>query len=159
MSCLRLQKWHVLVVSRSGSEFFSKSRPLLIEHLHEIIETPVIIYRAIVSLPFIMLFEVLALFSSDVYLLLGKIANHHSLFSQSMCNEMRGFFVQAVLLFFSTLLLGDPLVKVGDMYVPAGLLLAPNPFRADLVKLLVMPSVALETTDAVEAFPVVHPCC
>ena len=59
---------------------------------------------------------------------------------------------------FAALFLGNPLVNLGEMNVPAGLLLAFVPFGADLIELLVIPAIAFEAADVVKASLVVDPC-
>ena len=130
-------------------EFFPKAQTLVGEHLHKTVKPPIIVHHAVAYLPLAPLFGDLALLLLDDHLPKGAIADHHSPFSQFVCDEMRGF-VQTVA-FFIAFLPGDPLVDLGEMDVPAGLLLALVPFGADLVQLLVVVAVALEAADVVEA--------
>src|SRR5579859_491660 len=89
-------------------EFFPNMQTLVGEHLHKAVETPIIIHQAIAYLPLALFFGGLLLPFLDGHLLLGKIANHHSPFSQSVRDEMGGF-MQTVLL-FTLLLLRDSFV-------------------------------------------------
>src|SRR5260370_70634 len=52
-----------------------------------------------------------------------------------------------------------PLGDAGEMGVAAGFFFALVWLGGDFMDLLVIPAVALETADAVEASLVVHPCC
>jgi hypothetical protein len=153
-------KWHALLVLADmahpgrialiyDKEFFPKTQTLVGEHLHKARDSPIIVHHTVTYLPLPPLFGDLALLFLDDHLLLGKIADHHSPFSQSVCDEMGGF-VQTVSLFVA-FLLGNPLVDLGEMNVPAGFLLAFVPFGANLVQLLVVVAVALEAADVVEA--------
>ena len=72
-------------------EFFPKTQTLVGKHLHKAIEPPSIIHHAIADTPLVPLLPGLLLLLFDDHLLLGKIANHHSSFSQSVCDEMGGF--------------------------------------------------------------------
>src|SRR5205085_5271703 len=119
------------------------------KHLHKTIEPPIIVHHAVADLPLAPLFAGLMLLLLDDHLPLGKIADHHSPFSQSVRDEMRGF-VQTVLL-FAALLLRNPLVDCGEMDIPAGILLALVAFGGILVELVIVPAVTLESDDVVEA--------
>ncbi len=163
-----LPQWHVLLVfagmTHPGGialinyrEFFPKTQTLVFEHLHKAVETPVIIDHAVPDAPLVPLLAGFALSLLDNHLPLGKIANHHSPFSQSVRDKMGGF-VQTVPLFVA-LALGHPLVHTREMDVAAGLLLAAVTLRADFVQLFVMPAVALKAADVVEAPLVVDAGC
>jgi len=89
-------------------ECFPKAQTLVFEHLHKAIQPPIIIHRPIANASLLPLLGGLVLLLLDDHLPLGKIADHHSPFSQSVCDEMGGF-VQTVLL-LTTLFLGNPLV-------------------------------------------------
>ncbi len=116
--------------------------------MHKAIESPIIIHQAVTDLPLAPFFRGLSLVSFDDHLPLGKIADDHSPFSQSVGDELRSF-MQTVAL-FAALLLGNPLVDVGEIDVPAGLFLALVAFGANLVELFVVPAIALEAPDVVE---------
>jgi hypothetical protein len=137
-------------------EFFPKAQTLVGQHLHKAIEPPIIICHAVAYLPLAPFFGGLVPLILDDHLPLGEIADHHSPFSQSVCDEMGGF-MQTVLL-LTPLLLCYPLIHLGEMDVAAGLLLALVPFRADFIQLFVVPAVALKSTDVVEAPLVVDAC-
>ncbi len=66
--------------------------------------------------------------------------------------------MQTVLLFVA-LAFRDALVHLGEMDVPAGLLLAFVPFGTNFIKLPIVPAIALEPADVVEAPLVVEACC
>jgi hypothetical protein len=88
------------------------------------------------------------------HLPLGKVANHHGAFNQSVSDEMRGF-VQTVTLFVA-FALRDALIDLTQMEVPARLLLAEIALRANLVELPVVPLMAPEATNVVDAPLLVH---
>ena len=90
---------------------------LILEHLHKAVETPIIIYHAVTDAPLVPLFGGLVPLLFDDHLPLGKIADHHSPFSQLVRDEMGGF-VQTVVLFVA-LAFCYPLVHLGEMDVPA----------------------------------------
>jgi hypothetical protein len=134
-------------------EFFPKTQTLVFEHLHKAVETPVIIDHAVADASLVPLPTGLVLSLLDDHLPLGKIANHHSPFSQSVCDEMRGF-VQTVPLFVA-LAFRHPFVHAREVNVAAGLLLAAVALRANFVQLFVVPAVAPKAANAVEASLVV----
>jgi hypothetical protein len=149
-----LPQWHHLLVFAQMThpgriafvyyiEFFPKAQTLVLEHLHKAVETPIIIYHAVSSLPLALFLVGLMFLFLDDHLPLGKIANDHSPFSQCASDEMGGFMQTVSLL--APLLLCHPLVDTREMEIAAGLLLAFVPFRANLVKLLVVPAIALLT--------------
>src|ERR1700730_15863403 len=123
-------------------QFFPMQQTLVGKHLHKAVETPIIIYHSITNLPFPFLFRGLVLFFLDGHLPLGKIAYDHSSFSQSVRDEVGGF-VQTVLLFM-TFVLRYPLVYLGKMDIPAGLLLAFVTFRTDFVQLFIVVAIAFK---------------
>ncbi len=103
-----LPQWHVLLVLTGMAhpgciafayyiEFFPVMQTLVFEHLHKAVEPPIIIHQAVAYLSLAPFFGGLVLLLLDDHLLLGKIADHHSPFSQSVCDEMGGF-VQTVAL-------------------------------------------------------------
>src|SRR5260370_22815588 len=141
----------------NNMQLFPKAQTLIFEHLHKAVEPPIIVDHTIADAPFVPLLPGLMLLLFDDHLPLGKIADHHSPFSQSVRDEMGGF-MQTVLL-FTTLLLRNPLVHLGEMDVAAGFLLALVSFGANLIELLVVPPIPLEPTDMVEAPLVVVACC
>ncbi len=98
-------------------EFFPKAQTLVDKHLHKAIETPIIIHHAVADLPLLALLGGLILALLDDHLPLGKIADHHSPFSQSVCDEMGGFMQTVVL--FAPFVLSNPLVDLGEMNVAA----------------------------------------
>ncbi len=130
---------------------------LVPKHLHKAVEPPIIIDHAVTNAPLVSLLPGLMLFFRNDHLPLGKIADHHSPFSQSVRDEMGGF-MQTVLL-FAPLAFCNPLVDVGEMDVPAGFLLALVPFGADFVQLFIVPAIALEPANMVEASLVGVACC
>src|SRR6266567_7274476 len=138
-------------------EFFPVQQTLVGKHLHKAVEAPVIIHHAVADTPLPPLFGCLFLLLLDDHLPLGKIANDNSPFSQFAIDEMGGL-VQTVSLFIA-LALSNPLVHLGEVQVAPRLLLAAVALRADFVQLLVVPTVALEAADVVEAPLIVHPCC
>jgi hypothetical protein len=138
-------------------EFFPKTQTLVCKHLHKAVETPVIVDHAVPYAPLVSLFAGLALSLLDDHLPLGKIADHHSPFSQSVRDEMGGF-VQTVAL-FAALAFGHPLVHTREMDVAAGVLLAAVSLRADFVQLCVVPAVVPKAADVVEAPLVVDAGC
>ena len=79
-------------------QFFPKAQTLVGKHLHKAIKTPIIIYHSIANAPLVPLFGDLLVFFLDDHLPLGEITDHHSSFSQLVCDEVGGF-VQTVLLF------------------------------------------------------------
>jgi hypothetical protein len=79
-------------------EFFPRAQTLVGEHLHKAVESPVIVDHAVTDTPPVSFFAGLVFLLLDDHLLLGKIADDHSPFSQSECDEMRGF-VQTVALY------------------------------------------------------------
>ena len=89
----------------------------------------------------------------DDHLPLGKIANDNSSFSQFASDKARGF-MQIVPVCVARAF-GHTLVPIREKDVAARLLLAPVPFRADFVQLFVVPAIALEAADVVEASLVV----
>ena len=97
------------------NEFFPKAQTLVGKHLHKAVETPIIIYHAVAYLPLAPFFAGLALLLFDDHLPLGKIADHHSPFSQSVRDEMGGF-MQAISLFVA-FLLGNTLVDGREMLI------------------------------------------
>ncbi len=135
-------------------QFFPKAHTLVDKHLHKAVETPIIVHHAVAYLPLAPLFGSLALLLLDDHLPLGKIADHHSPFSQSVCDEMGGF-MQIVLL-FAPLLLRNPLVDLGEVNVAAGFLLALVALGADLIKLFVVVAIALEAADVVKTSLIIH---
>src|SRR6266699_411525 len=128
---------------------FPKAQTLVDQHLHKAVEPPVIIHHAVADLTLAPLFGGFFLMLLDDHLPLGKIADHHSPFSQSVRDEMGGF-MQTVLLFVA-LAFRYPLVDFGEMDIPAGMLFAAVPLRANFIQLLVVPSVTFEPADVVEA--------
>src|SRR5690348_3118822 len=127
------------------------SVPTLVgEHQHKAIQAPVIEDRPIAI-------AVLLLVGLGNHLPLGEIANHHGAFNQSVGDEMRGF-VQTVTLFVA-LALRDALINLREVEVAAGFLLAAVPLRTNRVELAVVPVVALEATDRVDAPLLVHARC
>ena len=103
-------------------QFFPKAQTLVLEHLHKAIESSIIIDHAIAHASLVLLFMSLMLLLGNDHLPLGKIANHHSPFSESVCDKMGGF-VQTVLLFVA-LAFRHPLIHSGETNVAARLLLA-----------------------------------
>ena len=72
-------------------ECFPKAQTLVFEHLHKAIETPIIIHQAVADTSLVPLSGgLLFLFRND-HLPLGKIADDHSPFNQSVRDEMGGF--------------------------------------------------------------------
>ncbi len=140
----------VLIFSK---QFFPKAPTLVLKHLHKAIEPPIIIHHAVADLPLAPLCAGFLLLLPDDHLPLGKIADHHSPFSQSVCDEMGGF-MQTVALFIA-LAFGHPLVDPREVEVAARLLLAAVSLGANFVQLLVVPAVAAEAADVVEASLVV----
>ena len=92
-------------------EFFPIKQTLIFEHLHKAIKSPIVVYHTVADLSFPLLSASLMLFLRKDHLPLGKIADHHSSFSQSVRDEM-GCFVQTVTLFVA-LALGNALVHLG----------------------------------------------
>jgi len=99
-------QWHVLfvlagmthlrrIVFVDDMQLFPKAQTLVREHLHKAVEPPIIIHQAVAYLSLAPFFRGLLFFLFDDHLLLGKIADHHSPFSQSVRDEMGGF-VQTV---------------------------------------------------------------
>src|SRR5690242_21905858 len=78
-------------------EFFPNMQTLIGKYLHKARETPIIIYQTVTNLSFSPFFAGLMFLFLDDHLPLGKIAEHHSPFSQSVGDEM-GSFMQTVLL-------------------------------------------------------------
>jgi len=72
-------------------QFFPKAQTLILKRLHKAIESPIIIHHAVTYASLVPLFAGLVFFPGDDHLPLGKIADHHSLFNQSVCDEMGGF--------------------------------------------------------------------
>ena len=124
-------------------QFFPNVQTLVFQHLHKAIKTPIIIHHAVTDLSLALFLVGLVLLFLDDHLPLGKIANDHSPFSQCASDEMGGFMQTVSLL--APLLLCHPLVDTREMEIAAGLLLAFVPFRANLVKLFVVPAIALLT--------------
>src|SRR5712692_3217214 len=129
-------------------EFFPKAQTLVGQHLHKAVESPIIIHHAVADAPPGALFGGLLLLFLHDHLPLGKIANHHSSFSQSVCDQVRSF-MQTVALFVA-FLFRDPPVHLGEMDVPTGLLLTTVTLGAYLVRLFVVPTVAPEPANVVE---------
>ena len=70
-------------------QFFPKAQTLIDKHLHQAVESPVIIHYAVVDAPLVLFFGGLVLFLFDDHLLLGKIANDNSPFSpKHLCIEV-----------------------------------------------------------------------
>src|SRR5947209_4994787 len=140
----------------NAMQFFPKAQTLVVKHLHKAIETPIIIDHTVTYLSLALFLGGLVLLFLDDHLPLGKIADHHSPFSQSVCDQMGGF-MQTVLL-FAPLLLGNALIDSSEINIAAGFLLALVPFRANLIQLFVVVAVALEAADVVEA-PLIGVAC
>ncbi len=138
-------------------QVFPEAQTLVRKHLYKAVKPPIIIYHAIAYVPLPSFFGGLALLFLDDHLLLGKIADHHSPFSQLVCDEMRGFMQTVALL--TLLAFRYPPVDFREMNISAGLLLAFISFGADLVELTVIPAVALEAADVVEPPLVVDARC
>src|SRR5579859_629698 len=98
-------------------EFLPNVQTLVSQHLHKAVETPIIIHHAVANLSLALFFGGLFLFLPYDHLPLGKIAKHHSPFSQSVCDEMGGF-MQTVLL-LAPLLFSNPLVDAREMKIAA----------------------------------------
>src|SRR5712692_9578139 len=131
-------------------QFFPKAHTLVLKHLHKAVETPIIVHHAITHAPLVALFGGLFLMVLlHDHLPLGEIANDNSSFSQFASDEMRSF-MQTVAVFVA-FAFRHPLVHLGEMDVPTGLLLTAVSFGAKLVQLLVVPTVALEPADVVKA--------
>jgi hypothetical protein len=79
-------------------QFFPVQQTLIFKHPHKAVETPIIIHHAVAYTPLGSFPGRLLLLLLDDHLPLGKIANDHSPFSQSVSDEMGGF-VQTVALF------------------------------------------------------------
>src|SRR6266702_848803 len=133
------------IVFINDIQFFPNMQALIHKHLHKAVQPPVIVHHAVAKLPLPPLFEGLVLLLLDDHLPLGKIADHDSPFSQLVCDEMGGF-MQTVSL-FTALLLRNTFVDFGEVNISAGFLFTLVPLRADLVELLVVPTVALEPAD------------
>src|ERR1051326_7796366 len=129
-------------------QFFPEAQTLVGQHLHKARQTPVIIYQTVANLPLAFLLEGLLLLLFDDHLPLGKIADHHSPFSQSVCDQMGGF-VQTVLL-LAPLFLGDTFVDPREVEIAARFLLTLVPFGTNLVQLFVIPAIALEAAEVIE---------
>src|SRR6266571_4656316 len=128
-------------------QFFPNVQTLVDKHLHKAVETPVIIHQAVANLSLPSFLRGLMLLFVDDHLPLGKIADHHSPFSQSVCDEMGGF-MQTVLL-LAPLLLCHPFVDAREMEVAARFLFTLVPLGAELVELLVVGAIALEAANVV----------
>jgi hypothetical protein len=130
-------------------QFFPNTQALVFEHLHKTVETPIIVDHPIANLPFPLLFRGLLFLLVHDHLPLGKITDDHSSFSQSV-RDKRGGFVQTVVL-FAAFAFGDALVHVREINVTSRLLLTSISLRADFVQLFVVPAIALEPANVVEA--------
>lgn len=130
-------------------QFLPIQQTLIGQHPHKAIEAPIIIHHAVTDAPLLPVLGTLLLLLAHDHLPLGKIADDHSPFSQFAGDEVRGF-VQTVPLFV-TLLFSNALVHLGEMEVVAGFLFAPVPLEPDLVQLLIVPAIALEAANVVEA--------
>ena len=97
------------------------------KHLHEAREPPIVIDRPMEG------FLMLGMLLGD-HLPLLKISDHHSPFNQFVSDEMRGFLQTVTTLV--ALLFRNPLMHLGEVDIPAGLLFAAVPLGADLVQLL-----------------------
>ncbi len=95
-------EWHILLVLTDMTllgritfayyrEFFPVMQALVSKHLHKAIQTPIIVDHTIADAPLVPLLRSLILFLGNDHLPLGKIADHHSPFSQSVCDKMGGF--------------------------------------------------------------------
>jgi hypothetical protein len=102
------------------------------------------------------LLRVLVLMGFHDHLPLGKIANHHGAFNQPVSDEMRGF-VQTVTL-FSAFTLRHALVDLAEVNMPPRTFLAAVALRSYLVKLVVVPVVALEAANSVDTPLLIHAC-
>jgi len=99
-------------------EFFPRQQTLVFKHLDKAIETPIIIHRTIADASLASLLgSLLLLVLLPDHLPLGKIANDHSSFSQSVRDQM-GSFVQTVLL-FATLLFRDTFIDLREIPIAA----------------------------------------
>jgi hypothetical protein len=130
-------------------QFFPKAHTLVRKHVHKAIKPPTIIHHAVAHAALLALFGGLLLVFLDDHLPLGKIANHHSSFSQSVCDEMRSFMQRVAL--FVAFAFRDAAIHLGEMDVAARLLLTAVALGTKLVELSVVPAVALEPADVVEA--------
>jgi hypothetical protein len=97
-------------------EFFPIEQTLIFKHPHKTVESPIIIYHTVAIPPLSFFLVSLVLFFRKDRLPLGKIADHHSPFSQSVRDKIRCF-VQTVLLLV-TLLFRDALIYLREMDIP-----------------------------------------
>lgn len=72
-------------------EFLPNMQTLVDKHLHKAIQPPIIVHHAVAYLPLAPLFGSLVILLLEDHLPLGEIADHHSPFSQSVCDQMGGF--------------------------------------------------------------------
>ena len=82
---------------------FPKAFTFVRQHLHEAVETPIIVDQAIPEFPLAPFFGGLVFLFRDHHLPLGKVPYHDSAFSHSGGDQMRGF-MMTILLFASFLL-------------------------------------------------------
>jgi len=154
-----LPQWHGLLLlthmTHLGSiaftyelQFFPIQQTLVGQHLHKAVESPIIIHHTVPNVSFSPLFGGLVLVFVNDHLLLGKITDDHSSFSQCARDEMRCF-VQTVSLFVA-FLFGNAFVHAREMNVATRLFLATVSLGTYLVQLLVVPAIALEAANAVE---------
>ncbi len=154
-----LPQWHGLLLLTAMTllggiaftykiQFFPKQQTLVGKHLHKAVESLIIIHHAVPNVSFSPLFGGLALVFVHDHLLLRKITDDHSSFSQCARDEMRRF-VQTVSLFVA-LLLGNAFVDLREMDVAARFLFALIALRADFIQLLVVPPITFEAANVVE---------
>src|SRR5947209_16062694 len=91
------------------------------------------------------------------HLPLTQITNHNSSLNQLVSNEMRRF-VQAITLLVA-FLLGNALVNLAQVNIPARFLLALVPLCPDFVELFVVPLTAFEPANGVEPILFIDASC
>lgn len=64
-------------------QFFPNMQALIFQHLHKVIETPIIVHHPVSDAPFVPFFVGFVFLFLEDHLPLGKIAYYHSSFSQS----------------------------------------------------------------------------
>jgi hypothetical protein len=128
-------------------QLFPSMLTLVFQHPHKAVQGPVVEDRPVPL-------SVLLLVGFRDHLPLGEIANYHGAFNQSRGDEMRGF-VQTVPVFVA-FPFRNALVDTREVQVAARFLLAAIPLGANRIELSVVPLMALEATDDVDATLLVY---
>ena len=127
---------------------FPVQQTLVGKHLHKARETPIIVNQTVSDLPLASFLRSFLLVCFENHLLLGKIANDHSAFSQSVGDKMRCF-VQTVAL-FAAFAFGYALVDLGEIHVSPRFLFTAIALGSKLIQLLVVPTIPFEPTNVIK---------